>query len=327
MKKLVFVFLLILFSFPVFSDNVRGPLAGNIEFIPGESEFNPLVINIDDLITIPLEADPYTNGLSIKLKTPRTFQKFRNSYGLYLYKSIYPSPSTSNRYYSGEKVLFEILPMQDEVVIFIPLTTGVTREDKADFYIADPIDPVQGPLVLTINPLMKGLPEEALNIKWTIEGRRYFNNNGGFLADFSEIREDYQNEVTVNINSEIYYNSDKPILLPEGTYTIEATSPYHEPWTKEIEIRAGQITTLSLDPAEKEPTVIFDIPEGTTVIIDGEKIQIQNRNSQLLTEGDHSFFFTLGDHQITKNLYLEGGKEYKISIFLDILVEEAKSIP
>ncbi len=300
-----------------FSDNIRGPIKGNID------PKTDLMLGLEELAILNIHSDPFTQGYMLKISIPKSYQRYENSYAISLYSNVYPKPSVNNRYYTGTREFREILPTKDEVLIYFPCDSTNNKILK-DFALSRLLREDEDPLIFTFLPLMKGLPEDAGGIRINLSIEKISKNKGAVVFDYSKVREEYRNSLNIQINGNTYYSPDAPIMLDNKEYTAIITSPYHEKTVYEFEVPKGETLTIPIEITEKKPVISFDVPEGTSVIIDGTKYSDKLEAPLSFEEGEHSFFFTLGDHQVSRSLYLQGGKEYKISIFLDILIEEAK---
>jgi len=307
-----------------FADNIRGPLKGSLSGQP-QGDASPLFLGLEDLVELNLTPDSFTQGFLMSIKIPSTYHRYENSFVIYFYDKVYPKPTLSNRYYTGDQAFREILPMKEEVTFYLPLPGREENPVESDFRIPLSAPEERSPYLITLLPLMKGLPEEAVSLKAGVTLSRIIRNKGAVKINYGKIREEYRDSLTLEMEGTTYYSPDNPIILEAEEHVLKITSPYHEDMVYEFRVKSGEILELPLELTEKDPVITFDIPEGTQIIVDGEKLNQDLTMEIPFSQGDHSFFFTLGDHQVTRNIYLQGGKNYKISIFLDILIEEAKN--
>ncbi len=87
-------------------------------------------------------------------------------------------------------------------------------------------------------------------------------------------------------------------------------------------ISRGNTTKLDITMEQLLPTVIFEAPEGSEIILDGEKIDLLASKVLKIKPGDHVVRMKLGDYSLSKKFTIDAEKKYKISLFLDILIQE-----
>jgi hypothetical protein len=70
------------------------------------------------------------------------------------------------------------------------------------------------------------------------------------------------------------------------------------------------------------PKIVFEAPDTAEIFLDGQKLDGLPKKPMSVTEGEHTVIMRVGNYSLTKKFSVERGRSYKISLFLDISVQE-----
>ena len=110
--------------------------------------------------------------------------------------------------------------------------------------------------------------------------------------------------------------------LSAGIHTLSITSNHYEEVNKTFGIGKGQTTMVEIALKRLVPTLIFEAPDTAQIFLDGQKLDPVPTKPLPVTEGSHTVIIRVGNYSLTKKFAVERGRSYKVSLFLDILVQE-----
>ena len=320
MKSMFPVLLCILLSLSstrLSADAVRGTVVEILE-ITTEGEANGSC-HIEELVSLQLgEGSRFFTGIELKLTIPEELMRFRNSFAVYLYRNIDPAPEmVGMRRYFGESLAYYVLPASRSMYIQIPLRENADLPISPETSVLKSITaPDEYPLLLTILPIMKGIPSDIYSATFELSAYPYIADEG--LLELT-IDAPGAQAYTLLIDGKRHPYSDAGYRLSGGIHEISIESPAYLPLKRKISITKGSSTALNLSLEKRDPRVFFEVPEGTLIFLDGERL---NGTSLKVAEGTHTVVFKLGDYSMTKEFEVTGGKSYTITLFFDIFVKE-----
>lgn len=300
LKTRFFLFTFLVFSTFLYGENLRGELAGLVTVVSGDEINNSIELNIDELAAFAITTEnPFLIGVELRMDIPRSLQEYRNSFGLYLYQDITPVPNLNTRDYRGQRTLMHILPSQNQLSIKIPLVENHSIVKDATSVVSSTLVPESFPLILTILPIMKGIPDSAYSYPLNVTAYPIYADKGGLSLQL-------EGEEEILKNSRVYVDSvemDKSLdLLPlsTGMHTLVIVSPDSGSFEYNIPIEQGKIYALT-HKLESLPCTI-EIPENLPfpLKIDG---QVQNSGVLELSPGEHFLEYILNENYILQESF------------------------
>ena len=176
------------------------------------------------------------------------------------------------------------------------------------------------PLLLTIDPIMKGIPSDVARSKIEITVRPVLEDKGAVQIELpNEV-----NAATVDllIDGKVQPKKSGRFILPTGVHELAIRSDRYLPYSKSIGIEQAQTTRveIALEPAQSR--ISFDAPKDAVVFFDGEEIDVASASQVSVAPGEHVVLMRIGDYSVSKKIDIEGGKNYKVSLFFDILIND-----
>lgn len=270
---------------------------------------------INDAIAVLLPQDlTFIQGIELSIKIPSDIAACKNTIVYSLYTNVSPVPSAKNIDYSGEELYTGLYPGQYSWTISIPLVQGNTIK-KNPYGDKTLIPDISRGFVFLRNQLaMKGIPQSVYDSTFEVSVRPILKEIGALkivsvdqapLKDISVII-DEKNAVT---------DRNGLILLKPGAHNVSVISDDYRNELRTVMIEKAGITVLNLDLKSIAPVVKIRTPEGTQVYVDGKKIDSAVLSN--LESGEHIFRFEIGGYEVTKNIAIENGNTYDISIVID----------
>lgn len=309
---------LLLFS-PVllWSDAVRGSVVEILEIESGGSAEGSF--HLEELCALNLgDGAPFFTGIELKLTVPGELARMRNSFAVYLYRRVSPEPETNTtKRYFGESLDYYVVPAGRTMYLQIPLRASASLPNTPETVRVPTITGAGDyPLLLTVLPIMKGIPSDIYDATFTLEVYPYVADEG--ILDLTVEAPD-DRPFTLTIDGAAREYREDGYVLPGGVHEISVESEAYLPLKRTVNVARGERTEASLILQKREPRVNFETPEGTVIFLDGERV---NGTSLKVDEGTHTVVFKLGDYSMTREFEVTGGKSYTITLFFDIYVKE-----
>jgi hypothetical protein len=178
------------------------------------------------------------------------------------------------------------------------------------------------PLLFTFLPIMKGIPEQALKAEFKVQVRPLFKDLGKVRFSIHSPKGPVPIEKTrVFLNDQALPLQEGSINMEPGLKTFRVELDGFPPFQTTVALEKGKVVTVEATFIKKVATVHINAPLGTHVFVDGKPVPL-SQGEFTLEPGEHTFSFRLGDYQVSKRFYMEQGKSYGVSLYLDILINE-----
>lgn len=313
-KKLFTVFLLFTVILSLFSENIRGEVK-NVILI--ETENLSTDFNLFDLTGINIGKNPFIEGLELTLSIPDELERYRDSFMLNIYYKLNSLPDKSLKSYRGSLLLSQIIPASKKMFISIPMTSVVNTDLIPGSIVSKQINQTDFPIIISINPVMKGIPNSVLSSIFDLKIIPVLSSKGILELNITGAN----NEHTIILDGKKLVKT-KEYNLEEGIHQLVIQSYNFEEVSQSFVITRGKRTRLNFVLKQLFPTVMFEAPEGSEIILDGEKITSSLSKAMEVTPGEHVVRMKLGDYSLSKKFTINAQKKYIISLFLDILIQE-----
>ena len=309
--------MLILIGFSLYAENLRGEVVGSITAGTASVGFNPeqLVVVESDSIT------DFQDGLEIQIQLPEGLRRYQNSFALMIFKSVDPGPSTENQAYQGSRAFMRLLPARDSIFIRIPFAAGhgITGDALTDV-LPVPVKIEDFPLVVTVLPVMKGVPDRAFDEVLTISVEQLLKNEGTLTVNLSNPTGDLEEELTVTIDGQPV-DVGEVVQLAAGIHNVRVDSSLAPTVEKNIAIEPGQESILDIELDYRAPEVVITVPTGAVVLLDGETIPGGSSPHAMEVEpGDHTVTYKLGDMEVSRIFNIRPGGKVNVDLAIDISI-------
>lgn len=318
--------ILILLPTAIFADNLRGETAA-VVVIPEEGYSQTAVFKPEQLIAIStLPNNSFLEAIEVKIDIPRNLQNYRNTFACYFYKNITPEPSTSLMSYNGHQFYMHFMPSQNSISFIIPVeqTTRFTN-NASQALISAIINDSNYPILLTVLPIMKGVPDSAMSEEMQVSCRAIYKEQGTLSLNI------YSNNSSVLQNDQIsVYIDNLPVTWPQSNYTL--TSGFHTVSVysellgiKEynVTINSAQNAVLNHSMNYSDPSIVIDGIPGAEFYLDDELIENEQIGRRIsLSAGTHIIMMKLGEWLVEREFTIQMSEIYNISLFAEILLEK-----
>ena len=315
-NKIFLVLLLILILTTPYADNIRGSVK-NIITIKSDIQFTEF--NLYDLTSIILEDNPFLEGLELTLTIPGDLDKYRDSFMINVYSKVDSIPDKSLKEYKGFKLLSTVIPISTNMFITIPVLKTLARDLIPGSILTETVSQGSFPLLLSVNPVMKGIPDSVLNSIFKLKIKPIISNKG--ILNLNIFTTPINSPYTIFIDDK-KTSKELSYTLEEGIHQLKIVSEGFKEISRSFVINQNDTTKLELELKPFLPVVIFEAPTAAKIILDGKKIDIAEGVGIQLTPGEHVVRMELGDYFISKKFTVSQEKNYKISLSLDILVQD-----
>ena len=300
-------------------ENIRGEITGTAEINGGEIVFNPENIIIINPGTTPA----FQEGIEIRLRIPASLNQYQNSFALLIFRDVTPSPTAENRSYRGTRTYMRLLPSRTSAFFRIPFQEnhGISGDALTDV-IPVPVGLDQFPLLLTILPVMKGIPDSAFMEELGISVVPLWKNEGSLTVNVANPSGNPEEIVDITVDGSAV-DSGKELILPAGIHRVQISSTHAPAVEKTIVLEPGQIMSLDLPLDYRPPVITVSIPEGAIILLDGETITTRDSLIMLeTTSGDHVITYNLGNLKVDRHFTIKPGGTMKIDMIMDIQIVE-----
>ena len=317
MKNKIFsVLLLFLILSTPFADNIRGAVK-NIITIKSDVQFTEF--NLYDLTGIILEDNPFIEGLELTLTIPGDLDKYRDSFMINVYSKVNSLPDKSIKEYKGSELLSTVIPVSTNMFITIPILKTLARDLIPGSILTETVLQSGFPLLLSVNPVMKGIPESVLKSIFKLKIKPIISNKGILNLKVFSTPKDSPYTIFIDDKKTL---KEPSYILEEGIHQLKIVSEGFKEISRSFVINQNDTTKIELELKPLLPVVIFEAPSGAKIILDGKKIDIVDGIGIQLTPGEHVVRIEMGDYFISKKFVVSQEKNYKISLSLDILVQD-----
>jgi len=323
----LFIHVLIVFCMLTLTDTTAWgeALRGTVsQVLKLDEQYAPIsaVIGLRELTGLDFSADEYLRGIVLEIDTPNTVLQFRESFMLSFYGSISPPVSSGTTSFNGQKLYSKAFPQNRRTFVDLKLDPDSPWEPSSlnSITLSPSPDKNAYPLLFSIVPVMKGIPSHISKSTFKVTLTPVLKNIGALDVHFTPQTDLSGIELYID-SRQIPVLSD-PVYLPPGVHNIEVRSQAYMPYSQSFGIEQAQTTKLEITLQPAKSFVQFDAPEDAVIFLDGQQIEGNKQNPVETDPGEHVVLVRIGDYSVSKKIDIQGGKNYKVSLFFDILVND-----
>jgi hypothetical protein len=326
-KTCIIIVSILLFS-PVLihAESIRGPLVDEIE-IEGVGDFKKQIqISPSEMVFLSIGSNErFLKGLRVEIVMSNILKPYADSFAVEIYSQVTPSSPSSEGEYHGKRILFEVLPFLNTIYLEIPL--GLEKVNTGylppgTYSPSREVEPGHFPLLFTIQPVMKGVPDSVLSKKFYINIEPEVEKKG-FLELFVTKPQGFEDqEYEVFIDDEVMEQGKGEFILDSGIHQLKVVSAHFKEETTSFSIESGKTTKVDLLLERSISVLMIDIIEEAVIFIDGERINVLSGEGYHLAAGMHTILIKVGTQTITKKIDIRSGKRYNMSLIFDIEIKE-----
>jgi hypothetical protein len=221
----------------------------------------------------------------------------------------------------GRRAGFEPLPAKLQIVYHIPVRAQHSLRTTP--YVTVPtgiIYPASFPLLLRIEPVIKGMTAELENMTFQVTARPILSDEGSvrLLPRFpAQLR---GRPFTILIDDAVISNISEELFLREGEHHMVVLSDDYRNESRRFVVERAKTLDLIIDLQDPTPLLIFEGPQTAIVFVDNVRV---NQNRLAVEPGLHEIRFQIGDYTIIKTMNVQRGVTYRVVLAVDLVIEEA----
>ncbi len=326
------VIFLLIFSQSAYSDNIRGPMQW-ISVVDTEADRSEeIIVSPEDLIAFKINSSeniPFR--MQLEIRPSETLKEYPNTFALFVYNNIEPVPVNDVSSYNGSLVRYIVLPDKSRHFVDLFFTVKPSRNELlpgTDVLYPEEFKKIPFPFIMTVLPVMKGIPDTLLDEKIKIKLTIYYADKGDLSVNvYSKNDNSAENnplsisDYSLFIDSKQYDKADG-ISLAAGVKKIRIEKDGYLPFEQSVVINKNEKNILNINLVKKLPQLFIYAPAEADIYIDGNLNTQKELNN--LKEGEHTVVFKLGQYSLSRKFILENGKKYTINLLLDIEINENK---
>mgnify|MGYP000869162099 CR=1 FL=1 len=289
--------------------------------------FEPVSVSIgyNDAVAVAIKSDClFLEGIELEIKQGQTSLNYPNSIAYTVYTDINPGPSKRAIDYSAKKISTALLPNRFSHIIRLPVKENYGFKQIKNSEVLPYTDRIGiNPVMLRLNPVMKGLPDDFENAVFTVIIRPLLIAAGGLKLKLY-FPENEQKPVTVQLNNEYLTRFDDLQLLSPGTYSVTISSDAYRTEMRSCIIERGKTTELEVHLKSITPLLHIQAPENVSVFLDSQEITL-SKEPLPVAVGVHTVVFKMGSYELTRQLTVGEGKTYEMTMTMDVLLQEIEN--
>lgn len=320
----LFILLLLSSITPVYSENIRGRTTKTLQIDGSAVEFKP---EEQVIITYLDEISAFQEGIEIQIEISSSLREFRNSFALMIYKDVSPVSKENRDEYNGTRIHMELIPAREKTFVRIPFSEAhAITGDALTSVLSIPIDVEQFPLLVTVLPIMKGIPDRAFSEKLIINVASIWKNEGSLTVNITNLSENTEEIIEVTVDKTVI-ELNKAMKLPAGIHKVRVDSTHAPTIEQSIAVEAGEEIMLNLALDYSPPELTIHIPQGAIIRLDDKLIETDDTVEVIKTvSGEHSVSYTLGELEVIRHFTTQPGSRINISLFVDVeIIERSNS--
>lgn len=324
-KKFAVFSLIFLAGLSAFSENFRVRKLIPMEFTEITEKIT-VESGINDAVWITLPPDlTYISGVELQLKVPEEIVTWRDSVAYMLYEKIEPLPTVKNKNYYGERVYLNTIPGNFSLTLYIPISDDFSIKDNP-YSVKLPIsesykdkDFSKSGIFLRFMMVMKGVPESLEDAILRISAKPVLNGKGALnLTTTPPASDEKKYSVFIDdVPASDYGNK----ILSVGEHHLSVVSDSYRNELRTFRIDQAKTTVLSVRLRGIEPLLRIICPRDTNVFLDDSSLKVTSEPI-VITQGEHSVKFILGDYEVVKTVSAQNGRTYSVSLNVDATVSE-----
>jgi hypothetical protein len=330
MSRLGLITLLIVLALPVAAESARGPVVDTLNVEPaGEALTGNLAL--EEIILAGTAGDArFFDALEIEVTIPATVADIPGAISLLLLTTGTIAERAGVAEINGTAILFQPLIRAGKLTLQIPLHPEAETNASAAVTVLDHVlSPEDLPVAITVLSSMKGLPPEFSTAQFPVVVRPVARRVGSVevaytLEDGSEFQLDsyLSPEFALEIDGESV-DIESEYLLEPGLHRLTLTSDKYQDQALTIGIEQARAAQLAVPLVLALATVSYTAPRGSRVYVDGRALDAEIGDFTA-PPGEHTIVVVVGDYTVTRRFSVEEGREYNLSVTMDVAIEEAK---
>ena len=311
------VILLIIAAISGYADRARGPVVGLISVEPGVRQ--TISLQPRDLASLSSAGDERViRAISLQISVPPAAASYRNAFLLRVYYDIRPEPSAIRMDYTSKDSMSVRIDGSGSYII--PLMSELNF--GADNYLFEPVTYADMPLLITIEPISKALPDSLAAAFFEVSIEGVYADAGIIRVVIDSTGEERAFQIRLD-GEPVSYRSDGYLVTP-GIHKLEIFADRSFEYSRNVVVEPGTVVETLVVLETSRPTVRIEAPDNSQIFLDGVRYLPAVHGTVETVQGEHVVLVQMGDFSISRRFEVEDGNDYTISLFLDIIVEETE---
>jgi hypothetical protein len=303
----------------------RANVAAKLDISADKPEGSTVALSFVDAVVIAIEGDRrFLRGVELDLRVPQPYLKHRGSLAVAFYAPLSPIPTIGVVDVNAERIGFELLPAKLQVIYDIPVRKN--HGLKTTPYVSVPtgiVLPGAFPILFRITPVIKGLPDELENIHFQLTAKPLFSDEGAIRVSYKYPEKLKDRPLTLLIDDAVVPETSKELVLSIGEHNLTIVSDHYRNESRRFAVERAKILEIPIELQDPTPIMTIEAPGNATVYLNGAVIA-DPRKPFPVEPGEHEVRFVIGDYAVVKPVSVSRGRNYRISLSIDVIVTESE---
>jgi hypothetical protein len=320
------IFLTVCLFFTGFHANAeafRTVVEGSIEVTPEKPAGNSVSIGINSSVIITLGSEArFLRGVEIEITSPQNWLAHRGAVGISVHNNINPQTSHGVTDIDANRTAFDPLPARLQTIYHIPVRQSHGLRTTTTVTVLPTVTQLSTfPILFRMMPVIKGLSDELENMNFNLTVRPIISDEGAIRLVPRYPPQLRNRPFTVLIDDNVIANTQDQIVLREGEHHLVILSDDYRNESRRFVVERAKVNDLIIELHDPTPILVLEGPQNAVIFLDNVRFQ-RNRESVTVEPGVHEIKFQIGDYIITRNLNVQRGKTYRISLAVDLTIQE-----
>jgi len=237
-----------------------------------------------------------------------------------MYNNLSPQTVSGVADMEGDRIAFAPLPSRMRIVYHIPVRAQ--HELRTTTTVIVPSGIIQHgsfPILFRLMPVAKGLDDVFEQLTFNVTARPIIGSEGAVRLIPRYPPQLRNRPFTVLIDDNVINNTSEEILLREGEHHLVVLSDDYRNESRRFVVERARVLDLIIELQDPTPVVIFESPQNARIFLNNVQI---STNSVTVEPGTHEIRFQIGDYTITRSITVQRGKTYRVSVDIDLSIQE-----
>jgi len=321
-RKFIIFFLLIP-CINLYPESFRTFVEGSVVVSHERPAENPVSLGINSSLIISLNGEVrFLKGIELEITAPQSWLQYRGALAMYMYNNINPQSASGIADVVGSRIAFEPLPTRLRIVYHIPIRTQHGLRSSTTVSVPASItQPATFPIMFRMVQLGKGLPDEFERLRFNVIVRPILSDEGAIRLVPRFPTQLRNRPFTVLINDNVISNISELIFLKEGENHLVVLSDDYRNISRRFIVEKGKIIDLTIELLDSTSIIIFEAPQNAQIFLNNTPVT-RGRDPMPIEPGSYEVKFQIGDYTMTRTLNVQRGMTYRVTMAVDMTIQE-----
>ena len=327
MKKNYYILILcvLLVNAKTEAESFRALVADELIISTENPKGSSINIEWNNSVLIHLDSNTrFLRGIEIEITAPQRWLAHRGSLAMLLYSNLDKQPTAGVNDLEGRRIAFDPLPNKVKIIYQIPVrqSHGLWTSPYATV-VGDIAPPSSFPVLFRIMPIIKGISDELENMKFQFTARPILSDEGAVKFKLRYPEQLRGKAFTMLIDGKVIENISDEQILKEGEHHLAILSENYRNESRRFIVERSKVIEINVNLQDPTPLLIFEAPENARIFLNNNPIA-RDSGPVPVEPGAHEAKFHVGDYTLIRNITVERGKTYRISLSVGIDIEESE---